>query len=264
MTQTDLISPVAVFDAGIGSYSIVARIREKWPQKDIVYLADRASFPYGRKDSDALGQVMLRTIHFLEGYHPSSIVIASNAPSIMVLETIRDKVKTPLAGVTPPLAEAIEKSKTGHVAIMGVQSLVESVMFADFIAPFAGQATVSGLNASPAIDHVENGDFLFKQDVTQATVDRLMSEIRAADPLIDVLTLSSTHLPWLRDYFERAAPDCIFLDPADAMVEQLDIGPMGHGKIHAIATEAPGYEIAEFERMLARIGVDLTLEKVSF
>jgi glutamate racemase len=41
--------PIAVFDAGIGSYSAVATIRNRFPQQDIIYFADRASFPYGAK-----------------------------------------------------------------------------------------------------------------------------------------------------------------------------------------------------------------------
>ncbi len=33
--------PIAVFDAGIGSYTIVAEIKKTMPRQDIVYLADR-------------------------------------------------------------------------------------------------------------------------------------------------------------------------------------------------------------------------------
>ena len=261
--KSNLNAPVAVFDAGIGSYSIVARIRDTWPDKDIVYFADRASFPYGRKNADELTHVMMRTIGLLEQFDPSGIVIASNAPSIMVLEEVRKLSTVPISGVLPPVAEAIEVSKSGHVGVMGVASLIESRMFADFIAPFAGHAKVSGFNASRAIDHVENGDFLFAREKTAQSVKHLVDEIFQHDPDIDVLTLSSTHLPWLRDYFEAAAPHCTFLDPADTVVAALDIGPMGSGITHAIATEAPGFEIAEFEKMLGQIGVDLRIEKVT-
>jgi len=44
---TSLHRPIAVFDAGIGSYAIVAEIRKRLPRQDILYFADRASFPYG-------------------------------------------------------------------------------------------------------------------------------------------------------------------------------------------------------------------------
>ncbi|PKR53622.1 glutamate racemase [Thalassospira marina] len=260
----ELTAPVAVFDAGIGSYSIVAKIREKWPQKDIVYFADRASFPYGRKNASSLQAVMRQTIDYLNGFNPSGIVIASNAPSIMVLNDVQKLTSTPVSGVLPPVQAAIAASASGHVAVMGVASLIDSDMFAQFIAPFAGRARVTGFNASGAIDHVENGDFLFKPDETRATVEKLMADILAVDPEIDVLTLSSTHLPWLRRYFEEAAPNCTFLDPADDVVNALDIGPMGKGITYGVATEAPGFEMAEFEKMLRQIGVDLPIHKAVF
>lgn len=257
----ELIAPIAVFDAGIGSYSIVEKIRKTWPQKDIVYFADRASFPYGRKNAASLLEVMKRTIDYLNGFNPSGIVIASNAPSIMVLGDVQKTTSTPVSGVLPPLKTAIETSRSGHVAIMGVASLIDSEMFAQFVAPYGGQATVLGFNASGAIDHVENGDFLFKPEQTRATVQKLMADILDHDPQIDVLTLSSTHLPWLRHYFEEAAPNCTFLDPADDVVNALDIGAMGNGITYGVATEAPGFEIAEFEKMLRQIGVDLPIHK---
>jgi len=41
--------PIGIFDAGIGSYAIVERVRAHFPMQDILYFADRASFPYGAK-----------------------------------------------------------------------------------------------------------------------------------------------------------------------------------------------------------------------
>ncbi|MDR5876031.1 hypothetical protein [Vreelandella gomseomensis] len=73
--------PIAVFDAGIGSYAIVAEIHRRLPKQDIVYFADRASFPYGSKGREELLAVMQRTLRFLERYAPPAIVIASTTSS---------------------------------------------------------------------------------------------------------------------------------------------------------------------------------------
>ena len=53
--------PLAVFDAGIGSYSAVAAIRNRYPQQDVIYFADRASFPYGAKSLAELRVIISRT-----------------------------------------------------------------------------------------------------------------------------------------------------------------------------------------------------------
>lgn len=255
--------PIAVFDAGIGSYAVVAEIRKRLPQQDILYFADRASFPYGGKSRADLLSVMRRTIRFLAKFNPSAIVIASNAPSIMVLEELSMDSYLPLFGVYPPLREAWGLSRSGQIGIMGVQSLVESSMISKYVAENSAYAEqVALINASAMVELVESGTFLFSPERTQAVVDQFMAELFAKYPQIDVLTLSSTHLPWLRRFFEAARPGCHFLDPAKDMVTRIGQGTKGQGKIRALVSEDERYDLASFRRMLAAIGVDIPLELV--
>ena len=259
----NLDQPVAVFDAGIGSYAIVAEIKRQWPHRDILYFADRASFPYGGKDRQELLAVMERTIRRLETYAPSAIVMASNAPSIMVLEEARKLTRLPLSGVFPPLAEALAASRTGKVGIMGVQSLIASAELTGFIARHAPVPDhVARINASAMVDLVESGAFLFSPAETQQAVDAFAAAVIAADEDIDVLTLSSTHLPWLKSFFEKALPEVTFLDPAEAVVAALGPGTAGTGRIQGLVTEDETYDLATFGRMLKRIGVEIPLERV--
>lgn len=255
--------PIAVFDAGIGSYAVVAEIRKRLPDQDILYFADRASFPYGGKSRGELLDVMRRTINYLSEFNPSAIVIASNAPSIMVLEELSLDSHLPLFGVYPPLREAWGLSHSGQVGIMGVQSLVESPMISAFMAENSAYAEqVALINASPMVELVETGAFLFAPEQTQEAVDTFLAEVFTKYPEIDVLTLSSTHLPWLRRFFEAARPHCHFLDPAKDMVARIGKGTKGQGKIRALVTEDERYDIETFRRMLSAIGVDIPLEPV--
>jgi glutamate racemase len=45
-----LKQPVAVFDAGIGSYAIARKIADRFSGQDVLYFAERANFPYGASD----------------------------------------------------------------------------------------------------------------------------------------------------------------------------------------------------------------------
>lgn len=255
--------PIAVFDAGIGSYAVVTEIRNRLPHQDILYFADRASFPYGGKDRAELLQVMKRTIRYLSGFNPSAIVIASNAPSIMVLEELSRESLIPLFGVYPPLREAFSLSRSGQVGIMGVRSLVESTMITSFVAQNSLYAErVALIDASPMVELVESGAFLFAPQQTQLAVNDFVADILAKYPDIDVLTLSSTHLPWLRQFFEVAAPQCHFLDPAKDMVSRIGEGTKGTGTIRALVTQDKRYDLETFRKMLLAIGVDIPLEPV--
>ena len=211
--------PIAVFDAGIGSYAIVAEIQKRLPRQDIIYFADRASFPYGGKGREQLLSIMRQSISLLETFDPSAIIIASNAPSIMVLDEVRKYCALPLYGVFPPLQQALAASRTGRVGIMCVRSLVESETLARFVEEHTNKPdNVALIDASPMVDLVENGSLLFSPADTQAAVGHFAEEIFQRYPSIDALTLSSTHLPWLRSFFEASRPDCLFLDPAEDIV----------------------------------------------
>lgn len=258
--STALSAPIAVFDAGIGSYAIVDLIRRRQPKRDIIYFADRARFPYGQKGRNELLSIVQGTIRFLSEYEPQAIVVASNAPSIMVLDELKHACSLPVYGVSPPLGEAIARSRSGRVGIMGVRSLIESAELARFVRECADDpASVALINASPMVELVESGAFLSDPKRTLEAVTVFAAEVAARHSLVDVLTLSSTHLPWLRSFFEHARPEWLLLDPADNVVAALPDAASGSGRTVALVTESGDYDVAGFRRMLDRIGVDLPL-----
>jgi len=118
--------PVGIFDAGIGSYAVVQLVRERFPDQDILYLADRASFPYGAKDKTALQHVITSAIIRLRDMGAEVVLVASNAPTITVLDEVKRVLDGPILGVYPPIKRAIATSKTKSVGVLGVKSLVES------------------------------------------------------------------------------------------------------------------------------------------
>lgn len=202
--------------------------------------------------------------HCAEGYAPSAIVIASNAPSIMVLNDVRQNTLVPLFGVYPPIEEALAMSASGKIGIMGVHSLIESLplkLFVDHNAPHP--ENVSLINASSMVELVEHSAFLFDPKATQKAVTAFIDGLFRQHPDIDTLTLSSTHLPWLRSFFEAARPSCRFLDPAESIVAGLGDGTLGTGQIQGLVTESETYDVETFRRMLQQFGVDIPLEVVS-
>ncbi|WP_244642463.1 glutamate racemase [Phyllobacterium sp. 628] len=263
-TDLKLYKPIAVFDAGIGSYAIVDLIRRKLPHQDILYFADRANFPYGRKPRSELLGIMRQTLDFLMGYDPSAIVIASNVPSITVMDDMVPMTNVRLFGVLPPLPEALAQSRTGKVGIMGVQSMIDSPELRHFVARHTDRPeNVALINASSMVDLVESGDFLFDPAGTRQKVDHFLQGLFVEHLGIDVLTLSSTHLPWLLPYFLDCRPSCRFLDPAEAIVHTIGEGTRGSGKTIGLVTESAEYRVDAFRAMLTKLRIDIPLDVVS-
>ncbi|KJK20886.1 hypothetical protein UB46_30190 [Burkholderiaceae bacterium 16] len=254
-----LHQPIGVFDSGIGSYAAVRLLQGRFPDQDLIYLADRASFPYGGKDRQALLDVTAQAVRRLQGLGASAILMASNAPSVTVLDDLRRAAGVPLFGVVPPVAEALALSKSRQIGVLGVRSMVGSTELGEYIATASrGRGRASSFNASALVELVESGDFLTDPARTGAEVDAFLGAILAAQPEIDVFTLSSTHLPWLDDYFQRLFPGKTFVDPVRASVEALaPLTTAGTGRIVCAATESPVHTVSAFHLMLAAMGIEL-------
>lgn len=269
-----LRQPVAVFDAGIGSFAAVQLIGQHFPWLDLIYFADRASFPYGEKTKPALTQCILAAVQRLCGWGAGTVVLASNAPSVMVLDDVRELVTVPVLGVYPPVQAALQASRSGTVVVMGVASLAASGDIRDYLAQQAPGRNVAIVNASPMVELVESGAFLHDAAHTQIAVNAFMQALVAAHPAVDVCTLSSTHLPWLRAYFERAQPGIAFLDPALRLVEELRPLLARHpcaapsqatrtGQVVCIATSSVAQPLSGLQTMLDTLGITLPLHGVT-
>ncbi|WP_175023203.1 glutamate racemase [Rugamonas rivuli] len=259
----ELQRPVGIFDAGIGSYAIVERVRAAFPAQDIVYFADRASFPYGAKTPQQLLASVQRATAYLQAQGCVAVVLASNAPSVVVLEPLRAAAGVPVIGIFPPVAEAVRRSASGKVAVLGVRSMVGSAAMQAYADVHRGDDEVVLVNASALVDLVENFAFVHRPQETQAAVSGFIAELRAAHPQVDVMTMSSTHLPWLKPFFEAAAPDVQFLDPADGVLQELaPHTSAGGGHTRCVATASAELSLDDFNTALRALGTPLQAELV--
>lgn len=255
----ELHRPIGIFDAGIGSYAIVERVRARFPKQDILYFADRASFPYGAKTPDQLLAAVQQATRYLHDQGCVAVVLASNAPSIVVLDPLKSSVPVPVVGIFPPVREALQRSTSRRIAVLGVRSMVVS----DAMQTYARQHSEAGdqvmlVNASALVDLVESFAFINEPERTQKEVSGFIAELRQAHPGTDVITMSSTHLPWLKPYFTTAAPDLVFLDPADTVLEQiLPYTSEGSGHTRCLATETPELTLTAFNQALQALGTPL-------
>ena len=182
--------------------------------------------------------------------------MASNAPSVIVLDQLRERTEHPVLGVTPPVRQALARSRSKRVAVLGVSAMVESPELAAYIADHAGDFGAALVNASELVELVENGSFLSDRNTTLQRVQEFLDRLRGKFPGIDVCTLSSTHLPWLQAYFEEAAPGILFMDPADQVLDELVPHlRLGAGKTICLATESEQYPFEQFARILVELDV---------
>ena len=208
---------IAVFDSGLGSLSIIKSI-QKTCKSEIIYFADQQNFPYGNKTKKELKQIITKSLDLLEKkFDPEIIVIGSNTPTIM-LEIENSKI----LGVNPPIKEAVKKTKTNNIAILATETVVKSKILSAYIKKqkISKKITVHKINASNLVQLVESGKFIQNKNFCNKIIKNSLQDIFLKNK-IDTVTLSSTHLPFLKSNLELELPNIQFIDPAETVANKV-------------------------------------------
>lgn len=212
------MAKIVVFDSGLGSLSIIKPIQKKI-KSDIVYFADQKNFPYGTKSKSHLKEIIEKTIIILEKrFDPDLIVIGSNTPSILLKNILK---KSKVLGILPPLKEAVENTRSCSIAILATKSVVESKSLKNYVRNNVPHSIkVIMINTSPLVELVESIQFVNDKKICEKKIKKLLFE-PFKNNNVDVATLSSTHLPFLLPLLKKIFPNVIFLDPANAVANEV-------------------------------------------
>ena len=203
---------IAVFDSGFGSLSIIREIQKKF-KGELIYFADQKNFPYGVKSKIELEYVIRDTVYLLEEkFHPDLIIMASNTPTLLLDYS---RISPKIIGVYPPLNDAVKISRTRNVAILGTRSVIQSESITKFIekCDVPDHIVVHKIDCSLLVELVESGKFLTDEEYCKNIIKEVLEDI-FLDNLVDVATLSSTHLPFLEPFLRSIFKNVKFLDPA--------------------------------------------------
>jgi glutamate racemase len=244
------VPKIAVFDSGLGSLTIIKPIQKKI-RTEIVYFADQDNFPYGTKSISQLKKIIESTIKKLqESFEPDIIIIGSNTPSLLLDITTRSKI----IGVYPPLCEAVKTTKTKTIAILATKSVIKSKKLTDYIKKNVPRTIkVIKINASPLVELVESGKFISEKTFCEKEIRRILKSL--LKERIDVVTLSSTHLPFLLPLLQKTFPNVKFLDPGDMIANQVStILQNKKSRLQKLRIFASG-DIQIFQKKLRNIGI---------
>jgi len=204
---------IVVFDSGLGSLSIIKAIQKK-TKSEIIYLADKENFPYGKKTKSQLFKIITNTIEKIsKKFNPDVIVLASNTPSLL----FKDKLPKNVITVLPPLEKA---QKASNIAILATQIVTQSKELDEFIEEFKDLENVLKINCSELVELVESGKFLTHERDCVKTILRILGN-EFKENKIKIATLSSTHLPFLLPFLKKYFRGVEFLDPADDVAKRI-------------------------------------------
>lgn len=248
-----------VLDSGVGGLSVAKAIRDAMPELAIVYLADNAWFPYGRRSE---GELTGRLLHLVEeafeAYPCNAAVIACNTASTVVLDALRARFSKPIVGVVPPIKTAGEVSKTRVIGLLATEATVARPYVKKLVAQFAADCKLVSIGSARLAEIAEEKLRGHPVDLDSMR-DILAPFFEDEEAKVDTVVLGCTHYPLLLDELKLVSPpDVQWLDSSPAIARRLEHvledSPSSPGLLsdHVLYT-APLDEDATLIRFLRRL-----------
>lgn len=186
---------------------MLAPARALLPTARIVYAADSAGYPYGkRSDAELASRVPALLGRLVERFQPRLAVIACNTASTIALEHVRAALDLPVVGTVPAIRPAADMSKTRAIGVLGTEATVRQTYVDDLAAKFASDCTIVR-HGSPEL--VEFAEAKLAGDEVDVAAVRAATQPMFDQPggeKIDTIVLACTHFPLLGDELAIAFP----------------------------------------------------------
>jgi len=256
------VGKIVVFDSGFGSLSIIKTIQKR-TKAEIIYFADQKNFPYGKKSKRELEKIIKNTINSLQKkFNPDLIVVGSNTPSLLLDKIISNNSR--VMGVLPPLLEAQQLTKTNSIAMLVTSSVAKSSALNNFIKKnLIKKIKIIKIDSSDLVELVESGKFIHKKNICAKKIFSILQQ-KFITNNIDVVTLSSTHLPFLLPLLQKLFPHIEFLDPAINVANQLVTHKLfSPAKKNTLKIFSSG-DINKFQTNLHKVGIRKPVQQINF
>ncbi len=218
----DASSPILFFNSGVGGLSVLAPTLELLPNAPIVYAADSAGFPYGkRSEAEIASRVPALLGRLVERYQPRLAVIACNTASTIALEHVRSALDLPVVGTVPAIKPAAEISKTRVIGVLGTEATVRQAYVDELAAKFAADCTLIRHGSPDLVELAEAklaGEEISLDAVRKAAQPMFDS---ANGDRIDTVVLACTHFPLLAEELRAVFPNVDYVDGGPGIARRI-------------------------------------------
>jgi glutamate racemase len=255
----DPAAPLLFFDSGVGGLSVLGPTRALLPNAPIVYAADSAGFPYGkRSEAELATRVPALLGRLVERFRPRLAVIACNTASTIALDHARAALDIPVVGTVPAIKPAAELSKSRVIGVLGTEATVRQPYVDDLAARFAADCTVIR-HGSPELVELAEAKLAGENVSLEAVRAAIAPMVEQPEgEKTDVMVLACTHFPLLSDEIAAAFPAIAQVDGGQGIARRIAYLTEGqewpaerYGGV-AIFTAPPG---ASLMSALARYGL---------
>jgi glutamate racemase len=206
-SSSSALSPIGIFDSGVGGLTVARAIIDQLPDEDIIYVGDTGNGPYGplpipeiRAHALAIGDDLVRR-------GVKALVIACNSASAACLRDARERYNVPVVEVIlPAVRRAVATTRNGRIGVIGTRATITSHAYQDAFAA-ARDTEITAVACPRFVDFVERGVTSGRQVLGLA--EGYLEPLQRAE--VDTLVLGCTHYPLLSGLIQLVMGDNVTL-----------------------------------------------------
>lgn len=249
------VSPIGVFDSGVGGLSVLRVLRQQLPGLPVIYFADQGHVPYGPRPMEEIQEFSEGITRFLLGKGCRLIVVACNTASAAALHSLREAFpEVPFVGMEPAVKPAAETTRTGVVGVLATPATFQGRLYASVVERFAQGVTVLQDTCPGLVQQIEKGDLAGPE--TRRILEEALQPMLARN--VDTVVMGCTHYPFVIPLIEQIVGEGVrVIDPAPAIARQAArlLGELPESAASGVLYCTSG-EAAEFERVRACFGLE--------
>jgi glutamate racemase len=201
------LSPIGIFDSGVGGLTVARAIIDQLPDEDIIYVGDTGNGPYGPLPIPEIRAHALAIGDDLVNRGVKALVIACNSASAACLRDARERYDVPVVEVIlPAVRRAVATTRNGRIGVIGTRATITSHAYQDAFAA-ARDTEITAVACPRFVDFVERGVTSGRQVLGLA--EGYLEPLQRAE--VDTLVLGCTHYPLLSGLIQLVMGDNVTL-----------------------------------------------------
>ncbi len=214
---------ILIFDSGFGGLTVLREARVLMPDRQFIYVADDAAFPYGNWEEPALLGHMTKLFgELIEKWHPELIIIACNTASTLAIQRLREVYPDQtFVGTVPAIKPAAERTSSGLVSVLATPGTVKRQYTRDLISDWASKVQVRLVGSkglAPLAETYMRGGFVDEAAVLEEIKPCFVEE---GGKRTDIIVLACTHYPFLVNRMRKMAPWPVdWIDTSEAIARR--------------------------------------------
>ncbi|MBO5479369.1 MAG: glutamate racemase [Clostridia bacterium] len=195
--------PIGIFDSGVGGMTVLAEIKKRFPNEDLIYLGDTKNFPYGDKSRETIIKLATKCAGFLISQDVKLIVIACGTATSQALEELKKIYKVPIVGIITPTIINIKRntnpSKETRVGVIATEGTIRSNKWEEELLQEIENVKVFN-KACPLLAPMAEQGWTTNNVAKEAIKEYMKPFI---DKKLDKIILGCTHYPLFKELIQK-------------------------------------------------------------